>query len=242
MPTYSPKPSTTSYEPAPAGTHVARVFKFMNLGTRFQEYKGERKAYPDTLINFSLELPNEINKFTYVDKETNEEVEVEKPFAISREFTLSMGKRSNLRPFVEGIIGVALTDQEAYAFDVESLVGMTCLVTIAHKKSPDGERTYANIVSTSPLVKGMQAPEAVNEPTIQDVNDMSKEQIELLPEWLRDKMIISDEYKARFDPTEIERKQNIQDTVDKLRGTGSPNLTTSSGSSSEEIKPEDIPF
>ena len=35
MPTYSPKPNTTTYDPAPAGTHVARVFKFMNLGTRF---------------------------------------------------------------------------------------------------------------------------------------------------------------------------------------------------------------
>ena len=152
-----------------------------------------------------------------------------------------MGKRSNLRPFVEGIIGTSLTDQEAYAFDVESLVGMTCLVTIAHKKSVDGERTYANIVSTSPLVKGMEAPEAVNDVVVQDVNQMSKEEIDALPDWLRDKMVISDEYKDRFDPTEAERKAGIQDKIDELRGTGSPDLNASS-SSSEEIKAEDIPF
>ena len=236
MATIAPKPQSVSFTPAPAGTHVARVFKFMNLGTRYQEYKGEKKAYPDTLVNFSLELPNELNKFTYLDKETNEEVEVEKPFAISREFTLSMGKKSNLRPFVEGIIGVALTDEEAYNFDLEQLVGKVCLVTVVHKKSQDGERTFANIASTSPLVKGMEEPTPVNDTVIQDVNVMSKEEIEALPDWLRDKMVISDEYKDRFDPSEAERKQGIQNQIDELRGVGT------SSSPEEEITESDIPF
>jgi len=36
MPTVAPVLETKSFPITPAGTHVARVYKFMNLGTRFQ--------------------------------------------------------------------------------------------------------------------------------------------------------------------------------------------------------------
>lgn len=195
MATHAQKPETTYVLP-PAGTHVARIYKFMNLGTRYQEYKGVQKEYADTLINISFELPNELHSFKVKNAQGVEE-EVEKPFAISREFTLSMGGKSNLRPFVEGIIGVQLTDDEAYGFDLETLVGHACLITITHKKSTDGERTFANIVSTAPLMKGMTVPEPVNSPVVQNVNDMPLAEIEALPKFLADKIKLSDEYKRR---------------------------------------------
>jgi hypothetical protein len=150
MPTKAPVPEGKVYPITPSGTHVARVYRFMNLGTRIQEYQGVPKAYPDTLVSFTLELPNELNEFT-VTKEDGTEEKVSKPFVISREFTLSMGSKSNLRPFVEGIIGVKLTDQEAGNFDIETLVGMPCLATVTHVRSTkDPSKTYANLTSVSP--------------------------------------------------------------------------------------------
>ena len=234
MPTVAPKKEVERVL-APAGTFPARVFKFMNLGTRFQEYKGQLKDYPDTLINISWELPTELNKFT-VKKEDGSEEEVEKPFAVSREFTLSMGKKSNLRPFVEGIIGTQLTDDEAYNFDLEELLGKACLITIAHRKSEKNGNTYANVISATPLIKGMEMPEAVNEQRIFNVNDSSLEDIEALPEWLRDKVKESDEYKERFDPATAERRANIEEEL-KKRGVSNEDKYPE-----EEINPEDIPF
>lgn len=208
----------------PAGTHVARVFKFMNLGTRFQEYQGVMKEYPDTLINLSFELPNEINEYE-VEKDGVKE-KVSKPFAISREFTLSMGSKSNLRPIVEGIIGVKLTDEEAKAFDIETLVGMACIVNITHTKSQDGQKTYANLVSTAPLMKGMTVPEAFNPLVIQDVSDMTVEEIDALPEWLGNKIKDSDEFKRKIG-TII---------------TPNTGAAVKRPSYEEMINPEDIPF
>ena len=167
MPTIATKPEST-FTPVPEGTHVARVYKFMNLGQRLQEYQGVQKDYPDTLINISFELPLELNKFTVKNEDGTEE-EIEKPFAISREFTLSMGAKSNLRPIVEGIIGTSLSDEEAYAFDLETLVGKTCQLTVVHKPSADGTKTYSNITSTAPLMKGIEVPEPFNDAVIQDV-------------------------------------------------------------------------
>jgi hypothetical protein len=198
MPTLAPVGGEKKAWPiAPSGTHVARVYKFMNLGTRIQKYMGVEKDYPDTLVTFTLELPNELNEFT-VKKEDGTEEKVSKPFVISKEFTLSMGAKSNLRPFVEGIIGVKLTDEEAKVFDIETLVGMTCLATVTHTKSKtDPNKTYANLTSVSPLVKGMVAPEQVNPSVIQDVKTMELEDIDKLPEFLQVKMKDSDEYKRR---------------------------------------------
>ena len=238
MPTTAPVKNIV-YALAPEGTHVARVYKFMNLGTRQQQYQGVDKAYPDTLVTFSLELPNEMNEFEVEDKDTGEKKQVSKPFVVSREFTLSMGKKSNLRPFVEGVIGTSLTDAEAGEFDVEELVGMVCQVTIVHAKGKkDPDKTYANIKSVAPLMKGIEAPEAINKSVVQDVSVMSLEEIEELPNFLKDKMRVSDEYKGRFDPEEIARKKSVQEGIDKARQGGG----TSPEYPEDEINPEDIPF
>lgn len=231
MPIKAEKPEQT-FTVAPAGTHVARVFKIMNLGSRIQTYQGVPKDYPDTLVNISWELPNELNKFTVKNEDGTEE-EVEKPFAVSREFTLSMGPKSNLRPIVEGIIGVRLTDDEAYNFDLEDLLGKTCQLTVMHKPSKDGSRTYANVVSTAPLMKGVEVPEPFNDAVIQNVKEMPLEEINSLPDWLREKMEESYEYKNRFGDHLPENEKVPPPQSEDDGGVEYPE---------EDIKPEDIPF
>lgn len=231
----------TSFSLAPAGTHIARIYRFMNLGTRIQEFKGVPKDYPDTLVSFTLELPNEMNEFEFEDKDTGEKTKVSKPFVISQEFTLSMHKKSRLRPFVEGIIGTALSDDEAGAFDIEQLVGMTCQATIVHEQSKtDPDRKFAKLSSVAPLMKGIEVPAQVNDSVIQDVNTMSREEIDALPDFLQNKIKVSDEWKARFDPEEIARKQNIQDEINKR--TGGQAVDAAPEYDEAVINPEDIPF
>ncbi len=197
MPTFAPVLKKKEYPLVPAGTHLAILYKFMNLGTRLQQFQGKDKEYPDTLCNFTFEIPGELHKFT-VKNDDDTETEVEKPLVLSREFTLSMGSKSNLRPFVEGIIGVKLSDEEAAGFNLESLLGQACLISVIHKKSADGSKTFANIVSTSPLIKGMAVPKQFNPTEIFDVNLATQEQINKLPLFLQGKITVSDEYKKRF--------------------------------------------
>ena len=187
------------YKLIPAGTHVANCYKFMNMGKRFQMFEGKKKEFPDTLVNFTFEVPGETDVFTY-KKDDGSTEEVEKPLVLSREFTLSMGSKSNLRPFVEGMIGVTLKDEEAYSFDLESLVGKTCLITVVHKASKKTGQMYANITGTSPLMKGMVPPTQVNKSQIFNINDCTEQEVDELPTFLRDKVVVSDEYRARFLP------------------------------------------
>ena len=180
----APKPKST-YEAVPAGTHVATLYSIVNLGTSSFEFKGEMKT--STKIRLTFELPGEMREFG--------EDKVMKPMAISREFGFSMGKKSHLRPFVEGMLGVALHDEEAYAFDIEDLLGRSCLLSVSHTEK-DGN-VYSNINSASPLMKGMASPTGINATSLIDVNTATPEQIEALPGFLRDKIKASEEWKAR---------------------------------------------
>ncbi len=197
MPIKAPTLSKKEHILVPSGNHVATMYRIMNLGTRFQTYKGEKKPYPDTLVNFTFELPNEMADFPDKDEE-GKEIMVKKPLVITREFTLSMGPKSNLKPFVEGIIGTTLSEEEAPGFDLEQLLGLSCLINVIHKKSADGTKTFANIKGASPLLKGMEKPRQINENSVFDVNVATLEEINALPMWLRDKVKVSDEYRERF--------------------------------------------
>jgi hypothetical protein len=207
-----------NFELVPAGTHVATVFKIINLGHVPYEYMGEKKE--GHMIRLFWELPNKKKTFT-VDG-----VEKELPFAISRKLTLSMGPKSNMRPLVVGMTGVQfVNDEEAYGFNIYSLLGHSSLISIVHKKSIDGTKTFANVASASPLIDGMEKPFPVNEQVIYDVTKMSKEEIEALPDYIKEDMKASSEYNVRF------------------LAPRSANPTGSAVAYPEdEINPEDVPF
>jgi hypothetical protein len=206
MPIIAGKTGTDlEYELCPKGTFIARVFKIINIGTIETEWQGVKKDTRKIRIYF--ELPTEEKKYT--DKEGKEIVDVH---SISAEYTLSMGDRANLRKIVEGVIGTSLTDEEAFGFDIESLIGMTCLVTINHQKSKEGNREYAVIANTAGLVKGMTVPEPVKKTEILDVHTMTEEQLSELHEKIQEKIKSSKEWGERS-KVEANEIQGFEDDI-----------------------------
>lgn len=182
-------PITTTledFDPTPAGNHVARVYQIVHIGTIPETYMGEEKEMNKVRISF--ELPNE----THVFKEENGE----QPYVISQEYTLSMGEKANLRKLVEGIIGQGFLEVDAQSFEVTELLGRACMLNVIHRKSKTSGRVYAQIASASPLPKGMEAPAPVNTPVILDYDNWNEEVFKALPDFLKDKIRSSREYKA----------------------------------------------
>src|SRR3990167_3506765 len=182
----APVTNNTPREMIPAGTQLARLYSIVHIGTVSFEYKGEPKEANKVRLTF--ELPNEMRVF--------KEGEGEKPMVISSEFSLSMHEKANLRKFIESMVGTALNDDEARDFDVESIIGTTCLLNIVHEAKNGKE--YANIQSVSPLVKGMEAPPAINEPVVLNYDDRWNEEVfRSLPEFLQKKMMETPEWKEK---------------------------------------------
>jgi len=126
-----------------------------------------------------------------------------------------VGRKSNPLPFVEGFIGTSLDEDEAYAFDLDELLGRACLLNVVHAEV--GDKVYSNIRGASPLPKGMDAPDLFNESKIIDVDTAPFEEIEALPEFIRDKMKSSEEYQARINPPQPESlaKKNRPNVIKK---------------------------
>lgn len=205
MPITATNKGGSSYEPIPAGTYPARCYSMIHIGTIEENILGQTKKL--NKVRITWELPTE----TKVFKEENGE----QPYSISKEFTLSMNEKSNLRKFLEGWRGVSFTEKEAEAFDVTVLLGKPCLLSVIHKLSKNGN-TYAEISSVSTLPKGMSCPKQVNPSFEFNYNPFSLDKFETLPDFLKDKMKQSEEYKFAITPhiTEAEASKEMDNETD----------------------------
>lgn len=178
-------------EPIPAGSYAARCYSMIQLGTNTENILGKDKEL--NKVRITWELPTELKVF----KEENGE----QPLVISKEFTLSMNEKSNLRKFLESWRGKAFTEQEAEAFDITKLIGAPCLISITHRTAKSGS-VYANISSVSMLPKGMECPPQINTTQILAFSEFDQELFNSLPDFLRNKIVTSVEYKEMFAPNE----------------------------------------
>ena len=143
---YSSDTGGGSFTPAPVGTHLARCFRVIDLGTQHGEYKGQPTRRNQVLV--SWELPDEL-------------IEVEgeqRPVTTSRFYTNSLGEKANLRRDLESWRGRNFTDEELQRFDLESILGKPCMLTIV-----GGENGKTKVSTVSGLPKNTQCPPQVND-------------------------------------------------------------------------------
>lgn len=180
----------------PAGNYVARCYRMIQIGTIETEYLGEKKMLHKVRVGF--ELPLELKVY----KEENGE----QPLVIDKEYTLSMGEKANLRKDLQSWRGKAFTDQEASKFDITKLIGAPCMLNIIHvcgKKDPS--KTYQSIAGITPLPKGFSCPESINQKQILSYDSFDLQLFESLPDFIKDQIKSSLEYKEMQDSTPVDK-------------------------------------
>lgn len=149
-----PKNEGGSFEPTPAGTFIARCYRFLDLGSHEQVYQGESKGLK-RLVLIGFELPTEL---------MTEGEYAGKPFTINKRYVWSTHEKANLRKDLESWRGRKFNDADfgPGGFDVRSLLGVPATLTVVHTEK-DG-KTYTNIASIGTAMKGVQIPAAINAP------------------------------------------------------------------------------
>lgn len=165
----------------PAGTHVARLYQIIDLGTQ-----AGGRFEPKRQVRFAWELCNELTKFGDDDKE--------RPYSISKTYGLSLHEKATLRKHLEAWRGKPFTDEETRGFDEQKLLGLPCLVTIVHEDK--GERTYANVASISGIPKGTVVPEQVNASVSYHVMSGDTVVYRSLPQFLQETIAKSPEFQG----------------------------------------------
>ena len=170
----------SSFEPIPEGTYSAVCHLLVDLGVQ------HNKAFDNSSRKVMLGwlIPEE----TYVNKEG-----FTVPRAMYATYTASIGKKAKLRSLLASWRGRDFTADELEAFNLRNIVGAPCLMNIIHTDGKDG-RTYANIAGIMRLPKGMQAAKLSTDPIIFDLDEDPLENLELLPEWIANKVKESETY------------------------------------------------
>lgn len=180
----------SSFTPIEAGNYPARCYQMIHIGTIEENILGTVKKL--NKVRLTWELPTEMKEW--------KEGEGEKPAIISKDFTLSMNEKATLRKMLASWRGKDFSEEEAKAFDVTKLLGVACLVNVIHKPSKDGSKTYAEIGSISPLPKGMTCDPQINPSAALSYDAFDSQLFESLPDFIKDKIKSSDEYKAMKHP------------------------------------------
>lgn len=98
---------------------------------------------------------------------------------VGRDFTASFNEKAKLRAWVKAWRGKDLAEGEE--FDVAVLAGKPCQLSIEHKKSANGERTYPLISQVTQLRKGDKPAAASHEPIVFDLDSGKPFRC---PEWM----------------------------------------------------------
>ena len=161
------------FDPIPEGSHLAVCDMFVDLGLQDSHFGAKHKIYLRWQIP-ALRLQYE-----------KDGEQFDKPMTVGAQFTLSLSEKSNLRPMLQAWRGRAFTPEELKKFDVTTVLGAPCMITVTHKPKPEGG-VYTNVGSVAKLPTGIPAPVLEGEAILYDADN--KGTWDDLRPWMQEKI------------------------------------------------------
>lgn len=200
--------SAIEFDPCPAAMHIARCIRLIDLGTTMDTmYQKEKHS-----VFVMWEVPGELHTYTIKGKDNQPDKEVIEPFTVGKFYNMSLSDGSHLRNDLQSWRGRAFTPEELQGFNPQKMVGAPCMINVVHKpKKAPKTGVNAEVVSVTPMPKGMEAPAQVHpgvyfslEPELFDpviLNDMSS--------GLKARILQSNEYReieAIYQASQVEQQ------------------------------------
>ena len=198
MTTVAVESSGGGFEPVAAGAYAAICDQVVDLGLQpGGQYDPKHKVY----IRF--QVPAE--RVTWKNKDGQEQ---EGPMVIGRTFTLSLGEKSYLRPFLESWRGRAFTPDELRGFDIKNVLSVPAMIQVVHDTLKDG-KVFAKVASAMSLPKGMPKPQAEGTFLYYDCDRPDSAVFEKLSKFIKGK---------------IENRLTPEEVIHHMADTSDPNL------------------
>ena len=181
------KPKTPPVEP---GVYMAVCVGVVDLG---EQYSEKFKSYSNK-VKFVWALPGETIEIDGKQEERQ----------LSKEFTISASKKSNLRAFLESWNAKSYSDDEFGEVDLFNQIGKACQLQVVLNDT--GE--YSNVANLMPLPKGMPTPTSKTAFFTWDMDAWDDAVFEKLPEWTQEQIKKSTQFQKDHAPdTAIEVKE-----------------------------------
>jgi len=177
------------FKPVPTGVHQAVCVAIWDLGTQHNPIYN-RSAHK---IMIMWEFPEH-----RIDIEKEGQPVKNMPMVLSKEYTLSLHRKADLRKDLESWRERAFTEKELQGFHLKVLLGVNCMIQVMHNTKGEGEnkRTYANVNTIMKLPKTSTALDPEH-PVILFEIDSGEPIPEATPDWIADKIRRSEEYQMQ---------------------------------------------
>jgi len=183
--------SESTFKPVPPGTHLARCYRIVDLGTQETNYQGKVNHQRKLMIQWEVHGQDD-NGYALVTKGGE-------PMSISKNYTVSLGEKARLRQDLITWRGKAFTPEELKGFELKNLLGVWCMLSVVETPGNDG-KTYSNVNAITPvpaIVKKNGLPSYYNEPGIFSIDSPDMELFETFSDYLKAKIMASPEWTSR---------------------------------------------
>lgn len=191
----------SKFTPVPAGMHLARCYRIIDLGTQSSEWQGQQKKNYKIMILWEVHGEDENGKALLTDRG--------EPMSISKNYTMSLGEMSRLRADLKAWRGRDFTAEELRGFQLKNVLGAWCMLTVVHGEGNDG-KIYANVSNVNPVPAAMRKaglPEGVNPLAVFDLDNPDMALFDTFSNNLKAKIEASPEWKAKGSAAEQYQKQ-----------------------------------
>jgi hypothetical protein len=160
------------------GSHVARCYAVLDLGTHEKVWQGQKKM--ERQVRVVWEVPGE-------------RMNDGRPMAISRTYKASLHEKSSLRKNIESWRGKRLSEAEVDNFDITMLLGRPAMLGVVHTTGADGG-VFAGVDTIMVPPKGTPVPAQENKSIFFDLDDFDPEIYETLGKGVKAKIAKSPEF------------------------------------------------
>lgn len=177
----------STFTPVPPGMHLARCYRIVDLGTQKTEYMGNIKHLHKVMFQFEVHSEDAEGNPLLTSKGD--------PMTVSKNYTVSLAEKSNLRKDLQSWRGKDFTGDELKGFELKNVLGQWAMLSVveAHR---DGN-TYTNIANINPVPASMKKnglPDGKNELKLFSIEDADLELFESFSENLKNKIRLSPEW------------------------------------------------
>lgn len=180
-----------NFERCPAGMHLARCYRIVDLGTQKSEYMGQVKYLHKIMLGWEIHGMH--------DDGSTIKMNDGRPFGIFKNYTLSWSEKANLRLDLQSWRGKPFTQEEMRKFDLKNVLGAFCMLNVIERPGQDG-KTYTNVAGVTPvpaMIKQNGLPEAVNPNELFKIDDPDMEMFNKFSDHLKAKISASPEWEKR---------------------------------------------
>jgi len=180
--------STKEFKNAPAGSHLGRLYKIVDLGTQVGEWEG-KATYARKMI-FYFELHGEDDKGMPLVNDDG------KPLIVTKYYNASLGEKATLRKHLQTWLNLDFSKMPE-GFKVENILGKFAMINVTTYQKDNKTRASIEGLSAVPaIVVKHGLPEGFNEIFMFDLNKFDSAKFDSLSDSIKKMIMSSPEYRA----------------------------------------------